>query len=123
MINARPSRSKQTAEEQSEGAIKEDIAVFPLAIPLLSGPGAIVSVFMLADKAGTVERHVALYIAIAATSLASYLMLREAHRVVRMLGQIGINVMSRLMGLVLAAIAAQFVIDGLRSALPGLAAS
>ena len=121
MINARPSRTKQTAEEQSEGAVKDDIAVFPLAIPLLSGPGAIVSVFMLADKAKTVERHVALYVAIAAVMFGSYLMLREAHRVIRVLGQIGINVLSRLMGLVLAAIAVQFVLDGIRAALPALA--
>lgn len=121
MINARPSRTKQTAEEQNEGTAKDDIAVFPLAIPLLSGPGAIVSVFMLADKAKTLDRHAALYVAIAATSLACYLILREAHRVVRLLGQIGINVMSRLMGLVLASIAIQFVLDGVRAALPGLA--
>ena len=122
MINARPSRTKQTEEEEQEGAAKDDIAVFPLGIPLLAGPGSIVSVFMLADKAGTFERHAALYIAIATVSFASYLLLREAHRVVRLLGSIGINVLSRLMGLVLASIAAQFVLDGVKAALPGLSA-
>lgn len=120
MINARPSRSRQTAEEQSEGAVKEDIAVFPLAIPLLSGPGSIASVFILADKAGGWVHHIELYVAIGATLTVCYFLLSEAHRVVRVLGQIGINVLSRLMGLVLAAIAVQFVLDGVRAAFPGI---
>lgn len=120
MINARPSRTKQTAEEQSEGVQKDDIAVFPLGIPLLSGPGSIVSVFMLSDQATTAPRQVALYGAIVIIGLIAYLTLREAHRLVRILGQIGINVFSRLMGVVLAAIAIQFVIDGIKAALPGL---
>ena len=101
MINARPSRTKQTAEEQSEGVMKEDIAVFPLAIPLLSGPGSIVSVFMLSDQAHGFESGFGLYAAILLTSVIAYFVLREAHRVIGMLGQIGINVISRLMGLVL----------------------
>lgn len=121
MINARPSRSKQTEEERAEGVAKPDVAVFPLAIPLLSGPGAIVSVFMLADKANTFQRHVAIYLAIVFVSVVSWVCLREAHRIVGLLGQIGINVMSRLMGVMLAAIAVQFMIDGLREALPALA--
>ncbi len=120
MLNARPSRSKQTAEEEEEGTLKEDIAVFPLAIPLLSGPGAIVSVFILTDKAATLERHFGLYAAILVSSALVYLVLRESHRVVRILGQIGVNVTSRLMGLVLASIAMQFIIDGFRAAFPGL---
>jgi multiple antibiotic resistance protein len=120
MINARQSRTKGTAEEQSEGVLKDDIAVFPLAIPLLSGPGAIVSVFMLADQAHDIVMQAALYAAIVILIFAVYLTLREASRIIRVLGQIGINVMSRLMGLVLAAIAVQFIIDGMKAALPGL---
>lgn len=120
MINARQSRTKATAEEQSEGVLKDDIAVFPLAIPLLSGPGAIVSVFMLADQAHDIVMQAALYAAIVILIFAVYLTLREASRIIRVLGQIGINVMSRLMGLVLAAIAVQFIIDGMKAALPGL---
>jgi len=121
MINARQSRTRQTAEEQSEGVQKDDIAVFPLAIPLLSGPGAIVSVFLLSDQAHTWQRQLGLYTAIIITIAAVYFTLKQAHRIVRYMGQIGINVMSRLMGIVLAAIAVQFVLDGLRSALPQLA--
>lgn len=121
MINARTSRTKNTPEEQEEGEEREDIAVFPLAMPLLVGPGSIVSVFMLSDQATTWLRHLALYAAIAISIAVVYFTLREAHRVMRVLGQIGINVFSRLMGLLLAALAVQFVIDGIRLALPALA--
>jgi multiple antibiotic resistance protein len=120
MINARQSRSKATVEEAEEGVVKDDIAVFPLAIPLLSGPGAIVTVLILVDKAATPWDHGALYLSLGLTALISFLILREAGRLVRFMGQIGMNVLSRLMGLVLAAVAVQFVIDGVKEALPGL---
>lgn len=120
MLNARQSRAKGTMEEAEEGVEKDDIAVFPLAIPLLSGPGAIVTVFILVDKAKTVPEHLALYVSLAFTSLACFLVLRQAGRVVRLMGQIGQNVFSRIMGLILAAIAVQFMIDGIKEALPGL---
>ena len=121
MLNARPSRVKSTNEEAEEGSSKEDIAIFPLAIPLLSGPGSIVSVFILSEKAAEVSHHLALYAAIFVTAGLSYFVLREANRLAIYLGQIGINVMSRLLGLILAAVAVQFVLDGLREALPRLA--
>lgn len=120
MLNARQSRAKGTVEEAEEGVIKDDIAVFPLAIPLLSGPGAIVSVFILVDKAKAAEEHLALYLSIALTIFICFFILRQAGRVVQWMGQIGMNVLSRLMGLILAAIAIQFILDGLKEALPGL---
>lgn len=120
MINARASRTKSTEDEQREGAAKDDVAVFPIAIPLLSGPGAIVSVFMLSDQAHGMIEPAMLYIAIAVVGIASYLTLKEAHRITDRIGRIGMNIISRLMGLVLATMAAQFVIDGLSAALPGL---
>jgi multiple antibiotic resistance protein len=121
MLNARPSGVKGTSEEAQEGSSKEDVAVFPLGIPLLSGPGAIVSVFILSEKASSVAQHTALYAAIFVTAALSALMLSEANRLAIFMGQIGINVMSRLLGLVLAAVAVQFIIDGLKQALPHLA--
>lgn len=121
MINARTSRTKSTEDEQREGAAKDEIAVFPIAIPLLSGPGAIVSVFMLSDQAHGMLEPMALCFAILFTGLASYFVLKEAHRITDRIGRIGMNVVSRLMGLVLATMSAQFIIDGLSAALPGLA--
>ena len=120
MLNARQSRAKGTLEEAEEGSVKDDIAVFPLAIPLLSGPGAIVTIFILVDKAQSVPEHAALYTSLAITAILSFMVLREAGRLVKLMGQIGLNVFSRLMGLVLAAIAMQFIIDGAKEALPGL---
>ncbi len=120
MINARESGTKGTEEEKKEGFLKEDIAIFPLGIPLLSGPGSIVSVFILVDRAETIIHHGLVYISIAVTMILSFLMLKQANMVAKILGQTGINVFSRLMGICLAAIAVQFVLDGLGEALPGL---
>ncbi len=120
MLNARQSRAKATQEEQDEGVQREDIAIFPLGIPLLAGPGSIVSVFMLMDKANTLPRQSAVFAAIGMTMLVTFLLLSQAHHVSRIVGKIGLNVFSRLMGLVLASIAVEFILDGVKQALPGL---
>lgn len=120
MLNARESRSKATEEEREEGVQKEDIAIFPLGIPLLSGPGSMISVFILMEKANTAVEQAYIYLAIAVTMALSYLVLRQASRLAHWLGATGINVMSRMMGLILAAIAVQFILTGLTEALPGL---
>ena len=121
MINARTSGARSTDEEREEGALKDDIAIFPLGIPLLSGPGAMVTVFILVEKAKTPMEHVMLYISIVSTLFVSWLILRQATRIARFLGATGINVMSRMMGLILASIAVQFMMSGLLEGLPGLA--
>ena len=120
MVNARESGSKATNEERQEGALKEDIAIFPLGIPLLSGPGSIVTVFILVDRAKTVVDHLTIYLSIVLTMTISLVALNQSSRVARLLGATGINVLSRLMGLILAAIAVQFILNGLLEALPGL---
>jgi multiple antibiotic resistance protein len=120
MINARESRAKATDEERAEGAMKDDIAVFPLAIPLLSGPGSMVTVFILGERAKSLVDHGIIYLSILVTMILSYVMLLQASRLARYLGATGINVMSRIMGLILAAIAVQFILNGVTEALPGL---
>lgn len=120
MVNARESRTRGTAEEQKEGFLKEDIAIFPLGIPLLSGPGSIVSTFILVERAQTILHHLLIYASIGVTMFLTYMMLRQAGMLAKWLGQTGINVFSRLMGIALAAIAVQFVLDGVSEALPGL---
>jgi len=120
MINARESRARGTDEEREEGALKEDIAVFPLGIPLLSGPGSMVTVFILIEKAKEPIESALIYVAIVVTMVLSWLLLSQASRVARYLGATGINVMSRIMGLILAANAVQFILSGLLEALPGL---
>jgi multiple antibiotic resistance protein len=120
MVNARASGAKQTEEEREEGSLKEDIAIFPLGIPLLSGPGSMVSIFILAERAKTPGDHAVIYVSILLTMLISWLTLRQASRLARLFGATGINVMSRIMGLILAAIAVQFILNGIADALPGL---
>jgi multiple antibiotic resistance protein len=120
MVNARTSGAKGTEEERVEGAMKDDVAIFPLGIPLLSGPGSMVTVFILVEKAKSPLEHFSIYASIILTMFAAYFILRQATRIARFMGATGINVMSRLMGLVLAAIAVQFILSGLIEALPAL---
>jgi len=108
----RPSR--ETQEEIREGIEKVDISITPLAIPLLAGPGAISTVMVLTHQATTWAAGVPVYFAIVLTGIATYIMLNFSGRLQRVLGKTGIHVMSRLMGLVLATIAVQFILDGIR---------
>lgn len=120
MMRAKPSGTRSTREEQTEAAHKEDIAVIPLGLPLLSGPGAIATVMVLAGKATTFPHRVAVFGSIMAVSLVTALILRSATLVAKGLGKTGINLIGRIMGLVLAANAVQFLIDGVMAAFPKL---
>lgn len=120
MLNVRRSRFKGTAEEDLEAAQKEDVAVFPIAVPLLSGPGAIATVLMLADKVESFVQTAAIVGAIVLTAGIAMAILTQAALVQKIVGNIGLNIMTRLMGLVLASTAVQFILDGIRVALPGL---
>ncbi len=120
MVNARESRARATDEEREEGALKEDIAIFPLGIPLLSGPGAMVTVFILVERAKDPFEVGVVYVSIALTMIVSLIFLMQASKLARLLGATGINVMSRIMGLILAANAVQFILNGLLEAIPGL---
>jgi len=121
MVQARRSQQKETPAETKEGIEKEDIGILPLGIPMLAGPGAISTVMVLAVGSKTAITTAALYVAIALTAYVSYLTLAAASHVERRLGQTGMRILTRLMGLVLCAIAAQFIIDGIK--LSGLAGS
>jgi multiple antibiotic resistance protein len=108
--------------QQAESAAREkiaDLAAFPLAIPLIAGPGAITATLLLASRTG--DNHlwlVALVLIIAAVALASALSFLLASRLARVLGQTGNIVLARLLGIVLAAFATQFVLDGIKGAFP-----
>ena len=105
---------RETAEEEAEAREKEDISVFPLAIPLISGPGALASILILATEVGGSPSLFALVLGAATiVLLIAYLFLRMSARLSRLLGQTGINVVTRVLGLILAALAVQYVADGL----------
>jgi multiple antibiotic resistance protein len=114
-------RAQRTTQESTpelvEGEIKEDSAITPLAMPMLAGPGAISTVMVLAAQARTMPRKAIVYASIVVTALASWIVLRVAERLIERIGQTGIRVMTRIMGLLLAALAVQFVIGGAQEAL------
>jgi len=120
MLRAQQARTRIIPEEQQEGTEKDDVAIFPLAIPLLAGPGAIATVTALMGRAGRTMFMVPVVVSIAITCIASYAMLRAASRVSRFLGVTGLNVMNRVIGLIIGAIAVQFVFDGLKDTFPRL---
>ncbi len=122
MIRIQPSRTRITEKEVEAGAEKEDIAVVPLAMPLLAGPGSIATAIVLMARAreGPWWHALPVLAAIAITAAASYLLLAGAARTERVLGRTGLSIIERAAGLLLVAVAIQFMLDGLREALPRL---
>ncbi len=120
MLRAQRSRVQETREETAAGAEKTDIAVTPLAIPMLSGPGAISTVILLQSEAKTVWYSVALCGCILLVSLASYGVLRMGAYGAKRLNPIALRIGTRIMGLLLAAIAVQFILNAIKALKPGL---
>ena len=121
MLRAQPSRQRTSPEEEAEGADRSDVSIFPLAIPILSGPGATSTVMVLVSRAEHVWQYAVVFGAIALTALVTYLLLRASLRFERRLGRTGMNVLQRVMGLILAATAVQFVVEGVANVLPTIA--
>ena len=115
MLRAQRSRVQETHEETKAGTEKLDIAVTPLAIPMLAGPGAISTTILLANEARDFTQRIALYGCILVVSLASYLILRIAARGTRWLNPIAMSIAIRIMGLLLASVAIQFMLNAIRT--------
>lgn len=120
MLQSRASHTKTSDSEIAEGAQKDDIAIVPLAMPLLAGPGAIATVMVLTAQASRWWQIIPIVASIGLTAAISYGLLRAATFVNRALGATVRAVFSRVMGLMLAAIAVEFFISGIRDALPEL---
>lgn len=115
MVFARQSGLRSTTKgEQHEAQHKNDISVFPLAFPLLAGPGAITTVLLMVGQVHDLADRAMLAGVILSVSVVTLVILLLAHRLAKLLGQTGANVISRLLGLVLSALAMQFIIDGVR---------
>lgn len=115
MIFARPSGLRSATEsEREEATHRQDISVFPLAIPLIAGPGTLTTILLLMGRTGYEPAAVAAVLGVLVLVLGVTLaVLLTAARMTRLLGITGINVVSRVLGIVLAALACQFVIDGI----------
>lgn len=121
MLNAQPAEAKSNAEEMQDAATRTSIAVVPLTIPLLTGPATMSTVVIYADKAKTVLQLTTLVGYGVVIALATALCFSLAQPIARGLGKTGINVMTRLMGLILAALAVEVMSDGLIKLFPVLA--
>ena len=116
MVQARRSQTKETPSETLEAMAKDDVGIIPLGVPMLAGPGSISTVMALMAQSASWQ-HSALIIAVLAlTAFLSYWILAAADRVGRRMGETGIHVLTRFMGLLLMAIAVQFILTGLTAA-------
>jgi multiple antibiotic resistance protein len=120
MLYAAPSPVKTTGAEQTEAVEKEDVAVVPLAIPLMAGPGAISTVIVFAQQSTSLHHYLmvsAVTVSIAVVTVATLL---SAPVIGSLFGKTGMNIVTRVMGLILAAIAVEFIATGMLSLFPGL---
>jgi multiple antibiotic resistance protein len=121
MVQARVSPQRQTQDEALEAEEKDAIGVVPLGVPLLAGPGAITHVIVAASAArGEVLHQAALLIPVTLVALSVWLSFRAAPVIARRLGKTGIHVVTRLMGLIIAAISVEMIAGGLGKLFPGL---
>ncbi|MEJ2059263.1 MAG: YchE family NAAT transporter [Gammaproteobacteria bacterium] len=120
MLNARPSPVRQTEAEMQDAEGKQSVGVVPLGIPLLAGPGAIATVILYAPRPVSVQHDAWLAGGILLVALLIWVCFSSAPWLMRMLGNTGINISTRIMGLIIAAIGVEFMAGGLRQLFPGL---
>lgn len=121
MMHGKQGGTRQTAEEAQNLAEREVIAIVPLSIPLLAGPGAISSMILSAQQQPSLLDHLKLLIPVLIIAFIIWLILTLANTIAHQLGTIGINIVTRLMGIILAAMAVEFIANGLTGLFPHLA--
>jgi multiple antibiotic resistance protein len=114
MLQARRNRGKTTEEEEREGMTRTEVGITPLGIPMITGPGAITTVMVLMTRADTPLQQGIVFGTMVLVILISWLVLSLSPSLMRALGQTGLNVMTRIMGLLVTVIAVQFIVDGAR---------
>ena len=115
MVFARASGTRTTTPEQEEAKMRDDISVFPLAFPFIAGPGALATILLTAGEVDAKPLLIAGFLGVVALVLiVCWVLMLATSRLMKVLGVTGANVTSRLSGVILAALAVQFIIDGLR---------
>jgi len=120
MLHAKQSHSKQTPEEAKTMEERDVIAIVPLSIPLLAGPGAISSMIIAAQDSASLGEQLSLLLPISVVAVLIWLTLQLSGYIAGKLGTIGINIVTRLMGLILAAMAVEFIAHGMSGLFPVL---
>jgi len=113
MLEAKRSPTQESDEETTEAAQKEDAGIVPLGIPMLAGPGSITSVMVLVGQAENRWQMVAILVSIFITAAICYLVLGNSDRVARAMGETGVRILVRIMGLLLVALAVQYFVNGM----------
>ncbi len=121
MLQARQSSVVYTKEELREDASKDSVAVVPLSMPLLAGPGSISTVILYAHRSPRIEHYVVIGLEILLLGLILWVMFQFIPWISSRISQTGINIFARVMGLILAAIAIEFIANGLKGLFPALA--
>jgi multiple antibiotic resistance protein len=104
----------QSPEPKEQGSVGDDISVFPLAMPMLSGPGTIATILLLTSQAGgDMQKLIAIGVAIGIVFLVSFVVLYLGARLIGLVGEGGVHIATRVMGIVLAALAVQYVLNGI----------
>jgi multiple antibiotic resistance protein len=114
MLQAKRSPTQETTPEAKAASEKEDAGIVPMGIPMLAGPGAMTSVMVLVGQAQTRWQMVAIFGSITFTAAVCYLVLGSAAKVAKTLGETGIRILVRIMGLLLVALAVQYFVNGLQ---------
>lgn len=120
MLNGKQRQSKQSNSSTSSLDDKDLLAVVPLSVPLLAGPGAISSIIIAAENHHNFISHLSLIIPISVVVLSAWIVLRLSGFIAHLLGVIGINIVTRVMGLILASMAVEFIAKGLAGLFPQL---
>ena len=122
MLRGELGQVRLTSQDREEAiARRDELSVVPLGIPLLAGPGAISTVMIYEGSAGNDPFVIlATFVAIAVTTVAAFIVLRYGQRIFRSIGRVGIMAMTRILGLLLAAVGVQFVVNGIAGVLPHL---
>ena len=123
MLQARHGRTRHTPEEDEEALDSASVAVVPLALPLLAGPGAISTVILFGNQSKTLHAKIILLSICMAAAFAVWIILRLAPQISNRMSRTSMNIATRVMGLILGAMAVEFIVGGLRHLLPGLAAT
>ena len=116
------SEKKIKKDEKDESLHRENIAIVPLALPLLAGPGSISTIVVQSTNSSSFLKLILLCAAICLVMWASYLVLRSSQYLFRFMGKTGISLLERLMGIIVAAIAIQFILTGVGDSFPTLVA-
>jgi len=117
MMQAKASKSRTTEEEMEEGISKDDVSVFPLAIPIIIGPGSVSTILILTTSASDWLHRGIIVLSAIVSLMILFLILRSSEHLYKVMGNTGLNIMTRIMGMILASLAVEYMMSGIKNLL------